>query len=466
MSWFPDVVVDMTGRVHAVWTSGTQDYDMVMYSSSQDGQTWQQPNDIAASRIKGGSAATRPSLIVDELGDLHMAYRDGQHVYYTRARATDAGLANAWHGQRVLSGQQVSYFSQVVLDDRKVLHFIYTENVPSFDCDNCFHVFYRQSHDDGATWSPAVDLGLPSTGAAKPQMLVDNKGNAYIVWESGRGGGQGQLGGITGISFVASHDSGATWASPTDLAGGKKNVSNPAISLDSQGRLLAVWLARGEDRVYYQLSSDQGRSWSQPQQVPNIWGAWTVYQGHNDTYDMATDGAGNPHLVLVGRTAADQTSLSVLHLVWNGSGWSSPETITTLTGDAPEWPRIAIAQGNQLHAVWFVRDQADLFISDNGRYTVWYAQGTGRAPHEEVRAWPTATPAPLAPLANTPDPAAAALALPKATPAPKLSPELARLPIKSVAYSENAVVLVLTRDLLPALALLVAAVVGLRVVRH
>ena len=57
---------------------------------------------------------------------------------------------------------------------------------------------------------------------------------------------------------------------------------------------------------------------------------------------MAQDGAGNVHLVVVGRTAADQQTLNVLRLEWNGTNWSAPDVVTTVDpatrGDVPQWP--------------------------------------------------------------------------------------------------------------------------------
>jgi hypothetical protein len=46
----------------------------------------------------------------------------------------------------------------------------------------------------------------------------------------------------------------------------------------------------------------------------------------------------------------------------------------------PEWPRIAVGLGNQLHVVWFVRDAENLFNSDAGNYQVWYASSTTDSP--------------------------------------------------------------------------------------
>src|SRR5690606_1141670 len=65
-----------------------------------------------------------------------------------------------------------------------------------------------------------------------------------------------------------------------------------------------------------------------------------------------------------------------LRLTWDGSSWSPPDVIAAYQGDMPEWPRIAVGLGNELHVVWFVRDAENLFNSAAGNYRVWYSTRT------------------------------------------------------------------------------------------
>jgi len=81
-------------------------------------------------------------------------------------------------------------------------------------------------------------------------------------------------------------------------------------------------------------------------------------------------------------------------VVWDGETWSSPTTIAEYEKDVPEWPRVAISQGNQINVVWFVRDEAHIWESDKGRYRVWYARGVSAAASEPPQTIPTFTPAP------------------------------------------------------------------------
>ena len=90
--------------------------------------------------------------------------------------------------------------------------------------------------------------------------------------------------------------------------------------------------------------------------------------------------------------AEKQTSLNVLDLIWDGEKWALPDVVATYTGDVPEWPRVAVGNGNTLHVVWFVRDEAHIWDSDSGRYRVWYSKGVSSAPFINSKTFPTITP--------------------------------------------------------------------------
>jgi len=117
----------------------------------------------------------------------------------------------------------------------------------------------------------------------------------------------------------------------------------------------------------------------------------------------------------------------------------------------PEWPRIAVGRGNQLHVVWFVRDQATIFDSDKGNYKVWYAHGSSPAPAAAPVAQPTVTPTPTA----------RQVVVPTATPLPRLNSAQSRVSVDSLT-SENDDTLLLAKSAIPAVLLIAAIAIGLR----
>jgi hypothetical protein len=322
------------------------------------------------------SAATRPSLLVDRNGHLNLSFVDLTSVYYSRSPIKNADSASGWLPKKVMSGSQIAYFSRMALDSKNKIHFVFTQNTPSDECQICYHLFYRASADDGISWTASVDLISGPNGVAKPQMFIDKDDGIHLVWESGKGGGLGQLTNPTTVSYTSSKDGGKTWLSPVVLSTGTNiNAKNITIGQDKQGNLIVAWWSRLDDQIVYQLSRDGGSNWSSPTQVPYVMGAAAVYPGNLDDYAMANDSDGNVHLVAVGRLPGSTDTLNIFNLVWDGSGWAKPDVVATYKGDVPEWPRIAVSQGNQLYVTWFVRDQVHIYESDKGQYRVWFSKG-------------------------------------------------------------------------------------------
>lgn len=401
--WFPDIAADPYGRVHLVWTDYDLEsgYDLVMYTSSENGEGWIEPRDIAAvPEVSRQVEATRPALLVGQDGMLYMTYR-GIDIYYSKASLAEAQSAASWQSPMQIG---TGYFSRIGQDSTGRLHIITTENVVSSECAICFRVFYSRS-DDGITWDSPVDLSLAQTGSAKPWLLVDRNDGLHVVWEAGYGGTLGRVQDPASIMYTRSVDGGATWSIPKPFGpappvgeGVRESLRGITIAQGPQDQLVVVWYSTATHSVYYQISEDYGGMWSSPRLLPNVW----AHPNALDTYSVATDSAGHVHMVMIGGLSKEQADLAVLHLEWDGVQWSWPSVIASYTGDQPEWPRVAVGEGNQLHVAWFVRDEANIFNSDNGNYGVWYAHSRSAAPRQERLELPTPPPTPISTMLSQP----------------------------------------------------------------
>lgn len=392
--WFPDITADPTGQLHTVWVSSRTDdtthitYDQVLYTTSVNGACWLSANDIVARDATGGAEATRPTILADEQGYLHLTFRN-PIIHYAQTSVIVAAQSARWRTTPISYG----YYSYLALGNQARLHLVYTQNVSSAICPICYHLYYQSSVDGGLTWSEPVDISRLPIGAVKPQLQLDAEDNLYLLWESGEGGAQGQVTEPTTINFATSSDLGVTWSLPFQLSLPQQAARQPGLGLDGKGQLVAVWLGTGDDLFYYSTSADRGRNWTSPTPIANIWGGWSLYPARLDHTVMERDDLGHLHLVLVGRTTSLQNGLDLLHLTWDGTTWSAPETIATFTTEFPEWPEITISHGNQLHVVWFTRPRAYVW---SGGYNsqVWYAARTLDSPGTTSLPWPTATPVP------------------------------------------------------------------------
>jgi len=488
-STFPEISVDRTGQVHVFWSSGIGDYDVVMYRSLAPGKGWTQENDIVALSVTSGRIITRPASLITPDGVLYLLFRNFT-LFYSSVPVVEASNAGAWSERKEInSGDNVVYFSRMVQDHKGTLHLFYTENTPSASCSICFHLYYRRSEDGGARWTGPVRISDPNNGVAKPQIFIDALDKIHVVYEAGPGGDLGAVETESDVAYVSSGDGGNTWTEPAIFRGSAKpetlvtpsakqtptatptavgliSSKNIAIAQDGRGRLIVAWLSIPEDIIYFSTSSDSGKTWSLGRPITGVWGGWTVYNARTDGYSMATDSAGEVHLVLSGRTAKDQKTLNLLHVAWNGEEWSAPEVIKAYQGDVPEWPKIAVGNGNTLHVVWFERDKQHIFESGTGLYTIWYAQGLLNAPAVKGDPYPTLTAKPL------PTEISSADVQPTKTPEPTL-PALQTNPtqpgmtgISQPAYSETDYLVLLGKTLVPSLFFLVLVVLGIVILRR
>jgi hypothetical protein len=451
-SWFSDVVADRSGVTHVVWSSGIvigagNVFDVVMYSKSSDGVTWTAPIDIAAIPSKG--AVTRPAVLIDGNGRMHLTYRR-YNIWYTNAPAQDIRPATLRPTMDV-SSEENGYFSEMALDARGRLHLFHTENIFDPGCLGCFHLFHRYSDDGGQTWSEMANIWRQSTGSAKPQVVIDSGDNVYVAVEVGRGGDLGQVPPPANVAFLASYDRGLTWTPPYYFATEPGEEGRTiALGLDGNQTLVAAWVRYALEQpatVRYSLSNDQGRTWSPPQPIP---GVTPDSPSPTDGYHMVSDSQGNLHLAFSGRKPAEaSTSFSLLLVRWDGSEWSAPQTVVQYAnGDVAEWPRLAIGLGNQLHVTWFKRDAANVFDSERGQYQVWYRRGEldlpAIAPSPYATRTPTATVVTVStgtPIPNDPAQIATSKpALPTAAPPTDI-------------YRENDYLLIAAQSVLPVAAL-------------
>lgn len=460
-AWFPDIAVDEFGTIHVVWSTSNATHDMVLYTASEDGTNWSEPNDIKSYETEG--EAVRPTLLTDLAGHLLMTVKF-QYVRFSRAALGEAANATDWSPDYLFHQDQIGYFSKMVMLPDGVLLAVYTENLLNNSCRNCYHLYARTSADLGDNWSDPVDISVARTGSAKPNLWVGKDGTIHIVWESGLGGGQGQLEDPSRVRYSKSQDGGKTWTTPYQFGTPKledTQFKNVTIAEDKNENLIAAFWGIPTDQVYFAISSNNGDTWQETQIMEDVRGQWSVYNDRLDTYSFARDSADNLHLFMVGRVKGESNRelLNVLDLVWDGEAWLPPVKIFSSENEFPEWPRVTISGGNQINLVFFTRDEEHAFESDsvNADYKVWYVKGFAAAPaiRPQIVLTSTARPSRTPPPTSTP-----ALREPTETVTPTLEmlPEQLRTP-SEIQSRESEYVTMLGFALVPTLAFILIVVI-------
>jgi hypothetical protein len=211
------------------------------------------------------------------------------------------------------------------------------------------------------------------------------KGVIYASWDEGWDRHSGRGVNLNMACILISRDLGETWSeSSRDSTIQIKITAQLTIQGDGQGGVMLVWRTTSPSYpgVYFQWSKDYGQSWTQPATLPAFISRPTI--NNFDSYAMATDSAGNIHLLATGFLLSGDERLGaspgLFHFEWDGMRWYSPTQVYN-GGLIPEYPRLFIERGNRLHATWFVRYDA---YADTIPHEVMYTWGLSGAPALEV----------------------------------------------------------------------------------
>lgn len=373
--WFPDLAVDHSGTVHVIWGSGAlaadapdpsapeASLDLLRYRALRNG-VWTPMNDIAFTCT--GGYTVRNSLAVNSDGRVQALVRTCTDVSAMSAPADEAWSALSWSTPLRIGS---SYYNALAADSRGVLHMLYHEvvfNDPERK-NLATEIFYRRSDDGGQGWSVRTNLANLPGGDERMQIKVDPMDRLHVVWDHGSDWHLGLDRPDHGV-YRRSDDAGANWQPQVMLGTSGEPIVQTTLGLTLEGNPLVVYRSANETQLFFQYSPDGGATWTVAEPIAGV-RARAVSERGLDRYSLAVDSANRIHLLMVGFPEVSRASIPMLlHLTWDGQRWSEP-TIVAQGPNYPMWPRLVVAQGNQLHAAWFTYTET----SNWGERRVWYS---------------------------------------------------------------------------------------------
>ncbi len=414
--WWESAALDSENNLHVGWygrydTGDKVGHDVFLYMMRHSDGTWTSPYD--AIYTGDGGLTIRNAMAVTSDGILHVGYRlQGDHDV-SSVPVVGASKAANWSAPNQVGTD--GYYLDMIADRDDTLHLVVSERsrfqfaetqgssevfAEGAKCFLCFDLFYRRSTDGGKTWSDAVPISLEvESGSDRPKIQEGASGRLYITWDEGKdwytGGGQPQ-----DVRMVYSEDHGLTWSKPVILDGGnfpdRKPVQGTLTEL-RDGSVMMVWRYDSDvDRnIYYQMSSDLGKTWTDRTPVPGIFTRNAV-NSTLDHYSLLTDRLGIVHLFAVGQNNLEirrNEQLYDITFIPSSEFWSEPQRIYYSADERPEWPEAIVGPANDIHLVWFNRGIVPGSPCNTCILKVYYSYLPGNISPEPTRAFrPTFTP--------------------------------------------------------------------------
>lgn len=308
--------------VHAIWTQADPSSLVAnsIYYSHWNGDNWSSP--ISVLKSPTGNAYDVNAALGTH-GRLFAAWSSGSDgkVYVSWSDASRAMNSSEWTAPVVIAPSAAAGSSpEIRIDSSGTIYIAYA--VPFNEGRGIYLV---SSKDDGTTWSAPIRVfDAAAAGWSQvdlPHLSISPDGQMEMIWtQLTLPGGGGPI----ALYFSRSQDSGKTWDTPKSVVD-RSVVWSKIIAAGDQTDYLA-WIEKSRDQYTVQFTSsrDGGSTWDQPSTVAtseNLPAYATLQQ----------DPAGQLHIVLV--AAENTSSFSLEHWGWDGSSWSSKDTLQLNQGD-------------------------------------------------------------------------------------------------------------------------------------
>lgn len=293
--------------------------------STNGGTNWNF-GQLSNSQVHAGS----PSMAIS--GSLvHVVWYDfrngNNEIYYTRYIA---GQMNMLSDIRLTNDSADSYYPSIAGSD-SLVHVVWMDFR-----DGNYEIYYKRSHNSGASWGSDIRLTNNTAGSSFPSVAVSGS-NVHVVWFDGRDGIPNNE-----IYYKHSTDGGINWEPDTRLTNNTAWSAYPSIAV-SGSTVHVVWYDTrdGNREIYYKRSTDNGINWESDKRLTN-----------NTALSL------NPSIAVSG---------SLVHVVWQderdgnfeiyyklstngGINWNTDTRLTNNT-EVSRNPSVAVS-GSQVHVVW------------------------------------------------------------------------------------------------------------------
>lgn len=198
-------------------------------------------------------------------------------------------------------------------------------------------IFYKVYNESNVhPWSPDTRLTNNMGTDTHPSIMQALDGTIWVVWKSNRTGND---------DIYCKTYSGSAWSSDEPLTTNSSVDQDPSIMQTLDGTIWVVWASKrtGDLEIYYMTSSDNGETWTQER--------LTTHPSSSDRQPSVMQDADGKIWIIWARYIDVYASTDLIYTIYNGTAWSSEETVTT--DPDQDWePSIMQANNGTVWVVW------------------------------------------------------------------------------------------------------------------
>jgi len=251
----PAIAVVSPDNLQVVWEDySSDDWELYHRRSTDGGVTW-----TSRQRLTWGAGISLlPVLAVDSSGVIHLVWQDDRsgsnEIYYKQSNDEGATWTTS---KRLTWNSGNSHSTALAVDSSDNLHLVWSDDSPG-----SVEIYYKKSTDGGTTWTTSKRLTWMTSIELAPKIAVDSSDNPHVVWEN-------PLPGNGDIYYKTSADGGTTWGANQRLTWTAGTAHEPSIGIALSGKIWVVWkdTAPGNSELYYRNSTDGGANWSLNQRI-------------------------------------------------------------------------------------------------------------------------------------------------------------------------------------------------------
>ena len=256
-----------------------------------------------------------------------------------------AQAADGWSSAEQLTNLEIALFPDIVVDSQNVTHIVYTQT-PDFNTSR----IVRYINNRGGSWSAPVTLSAPGLFADLGRMsTVTLNGKVYLalVFKAKTGNNS-----TTRIYYRLSTDGGVSWGAQEQIS----NVASyePAVLLDDTGQPHVAFTHNPSSALDMAYITKVNGAWTSPVLLNT--GATAFNRDTSIGYTRA-NGTLTLHIVFMGGKSGSENDKHIFSVrKVGGAGWEAPQQRQSNSGAG--YPKLVTDFQSKVYGDWQVNSSA------------------------------------------------------------------------------------------------------------